>query len=119
MPFDFDVHAMIFSEDAPGLEGKLHRHFLLNQVNKVNHRKEFFRTAAADLKREIEAMGIEAHWTLAAEAREYRETLAIEARIRADPAAKEAWIGRQSILDPVDGREALGEIEEAPQGRPE
>ncbi|OEL02475.1 hypothetical protein AST12_08505 [Staphylococcus succinus] len=43
VPFTFDVHAMIFSEDAPKLENTLHRHFRDREINKVNHRKEFFK----------------------------------------------------------------------------
>ncbi|MGW7935434.1 DUF4041 domain-containing protein [Staphylococcus xylosus] len=43
VPFGFDVHAMIFSDDAPNLENTLHRHFRDREINKVNHRKEFFR----------------------------------------------------------------------------
>jgi hypothetical protein len=43
VPFHFDVHAIIFSEDAPGLENKLHRAFHQRRVNMVNERKEFFR----------------------------------------------------------------------------
>lgn len=43
VPFGFDVHAMIFSDDAPKLEKTLHRHFRNREINKVNHRKEFFR----------------------------------------------------------------------------
>ena len=42
VPFEFDVHALIFSEDAPRLENILHNHFRDREVNKVNHRKEFF-----------------------------------------------------------------------------
>ncbi|HFN8426250.1 TPA: DUF4041 domain-containing protein [Staphylococcus aureus] len=43
VPFEFDVHAMIFSDDAPTLESTLHRHFRDRELNKVNHRKEFFK----------------------------------------------------------------------------
>lgn len=43
VPFEFDVHAMIFSDDAPQLENALHKHFRDREVNKVNHRKEFFK----------------------------------------------------------------------------
>ncbi|MDT0747891.1 DUF4041 domain-containing protein [Staphylococcus chromogenes] len=43
VPFEFDVHAMIFSDDAPKLEKTLHNHFREREVNKVNHRKEFFK----------------------------------------------------------------------------
>ncbi len=56
VPFEFDVHAMIFSEDAPGLEKQLHRHFLRQQVNKVNPRKEFFRLVITDIKQELEVL---------------------------------------------------------------
>ena len=52
VPFWFDVHAMVFSENAPALEAKLHDRFASGRLNKVNGRKEFFR---ADIK-EIEAV---------------------------------------------------------------
>lgn len=52
VPFAFDVHAMIFSDNAPALEAKLHSHFWESRLNKINGRKEFFR---ADL-REIETV---------------------------------------------------------------
>jgi hypothetical protein len=43
VPFSFDVHALIFSDNAPSLESKLHEHFYANRINKLNDRKEFFR----------------------------------------------------------------------------
>ena len=52
VPFWFDVHAMVFSENAPALEAKLHERFATGRLNKVNGRKEFFR---ADIQ-EIEAV---------------------------------------------------------------
>ena len=42
VPFFFDVHALIPSDDAPALENKLHSKFSSRRVNKVNHRREFF-----------------------------------------------------------------------------
>lgn len=42
VPFRFDVHALIFSEDAVGLETALHHEFASKRVNLVNHRREFF-----------------------------------------------------------------------------
>ena len=42
VPFPFDVHAIIFSEDAPSLERELHELFSEQRVNKINNRKEFF-----------------------------------------------------------------------------
>jgi hypothetical protein len=101
VPFDFDVHAMIFSEDAPALETQLHKHFLLLQVNKVDYRKEFFKVDINHIKQEVEAFGLTAKWTLAAQAREYHESLAIDVAIKEDPIKREAWIKRQLQLDPV------------------
>lgn len=102
VPFDFDVHAMIFSDDAPALEHRLHKHFVMSQVNKVNHRKEFFRATLAHIKAEVDALGLATQWTLTAEARQYRETLAIERVIREDPAAAEVWARRQLVLEDAD-----------------
>ena len=101
VPFGFDVHAMILNDDAPALEHQLHRHFLLMQMNKVNHRKEFFRVSLKDIREEIEKLGLTTgiKWTMTSEAREYRESLAIEQAIKVDPAQREAWIKRQVYLD--------------------
>jgi len=78
VPFGFDVHAMIFSEDAPTLEKELHRHFQQNAVNKVNPRKEFFGVSLPLIRQKIEQIGVDdIHWTMKAEAVEYRESLAI------------------------------------------
>ncbi len=112
VPFEFDVHAVILSDDAPALETRLHKHFVLSQINKVNHRKEFFRAAISDIRKEIESMGIEAHWTMTAEAQQYRESLAIDRAIEADPNAREAWMNRQLTLDPVEYAE-LAELASA------
>lgn len=78
VPFSFDVHAMIYSEDAPTLERELHKRFDLQSMNKVNPRKEFFRTSIAEIKQAVESNGVtDIHWTLKAEAAEYKESLAI------------------------------------------
>lgn len=102
VPFEFDVHAMIFSEDAPLLECKLHRHFIMMQMNKVNHRKEFFRVDLKHIREEIEKVGLNVKWTMMAEAKEYRESLAIEKTIKETPTLREAWIKRQLSLEHVD-----------------
>lgn len=49
VPFEFDVHAIIFAEDAPRLENELHRAFHHRRVNRVNERKEFFRVSIGEL----------------------------------------------------------------------
>ncbi|WP_294855660.1 DUF4041 domain-containing protein [uncultured Oscillibacter sp.] len=53
VPFPFDVHALIFSEDAPGLETILHQHFSDSRVNRVNSRKEFFRVDLGEIKKVV------------------------------------------------------------------
>lgn len=78
VPFTFDVHAMIRSDDAPALERLLHTEFDDFRVNKVNYRKEFFRVPIHSLREFVVSKNLEASFTLAAEAREYRETLAYE-----------------------------------------
>ena len=50
VPFNFDVHAMIFSDDAPALEAALHRAFEDRKVNMINHRREFFRVTLDEIK---------------------------------------------------------------------
>lgn len=99
VPFEFDVHALIEAEDAPALEHRLHKHFVLHQVNKVNHRKEFFRCDLATIRSEVETLGLTSTWTMAAAAQDYRETLVIEKRISDDPLAKQRWIERQFDLE--------------------
>lgn len=78
VPFSFDVHAMIYSEDAPALEKSLHRIFDSKSVNKINPRKEFFRLPLSDIRKAVETEGVEdVHWTMKAEAAEYRESISI------------------------------------------
>ncbi len=77
VPFEFDVHAMIRSDDAPGLERLLHTSFEEFRINKVNYRKEFFRVPLERIRAVVTERALEATFTLAAEAREYRESLAL------------------------------------------
>lgn len=50
VPFNFDVHAMIFSDDAPGLETALHTAFADKKVNFINQRREFFNVTLDEIK---------------------------------------------------------------------
>jgi hypothetical protein len=84
VPFTFDVHAMIYSEDAPTLERLLHLEFDLHRINKVNYRKEFFRLPLELIRDFASKRGLDATFTMAAEAREYRETQALEKMAPAD-----------------------------------
>lgn len=53
VPFKFDVHALIFSDDAPKLEATLHNHFASKKVNLVNGRKEFFNVTLDEIKQVV------------------------------------------------------------------
>ena len=75
VPFKFDTHAMIFSDDAPSLETKLHQHFASQKVNLVNGRKEFFNVELSEVEDFISSMDIEASFEYVAQAPQYRETL--------------------------------------------
>ena len=77
VPFKFDIHAMIYSEEAPTLEKELHRKFERKKVNMLNTRKEFFNVTLEEIENKISETGIQAEFTKFPEAIEYRETLAI------------------------------------------
>lgn len=76
VPFWFDVHAMVFSDNAPALEAKLHERFAAGRLNKVNGRKEFFRADIAEIEtviRENYDAAVEVIHEASAE--QYRESL--------------------------------------------
>lgn len=79
VPFPFDVHALIFSEDAPKLETTLHSYFKKQEVNKVNPRKEFFRVNLNEIKELVhKEFNNTVHFTDLAAAEQYFETLKLE-----------------------------------------
>lgn len=76
VPFSFDVHAMIYSEDAPTLETQLHKEFTKLRVNQVNHRKEFFNVTLLDIKdKASEILGGDVDFKMTALAEDYYESL--------------------------------------------
>ncbi len=95
---------MIYSQDAPTLEAELHRRFNLTRLNKVNFRKEFFRVNLAEVRKVVEELQLDAQFTMAAEAREYRETLAIEKLPEAERLAKLNILMRQEESAPLETR---------------
>jgi hypothetical protein len=95
VPFDFDVHALITTDDAPGLEGILHERFVLGQVNKMNWRKEFFRVELTEIRKAVQDMGLEADWTMTAAAQQFRETQALEEQFTRDPELRDRWVREQ------------------------
>lgn len=95
VPFEFDVHAMIYSEDAPALERSLHLHFMRAQINKVNPRKEFFRLSLENIRQHVDSLGINAHWTLTARAHDFRESQRIEQQLETSPELAREWTEHQ------------------------
>ncbi len=76
VPFRFDVHAIIYSDDAPTLEHQLHKKFHSLRINQINHRREFFRVSLNEIAEAVREFHGEIEFTLLAEAMEYRKTIA-------------------------------------------
>jgi flagellar biosynthesis chaperone FliJ len=76
VPFLFDTHAIIYSEDAPALERALHAEFDPVRVNSQNYRKEFFRATLDEVEHAVRRLAPGAPFFKDVEAQEYRETLA-------------------------------------------
>lgn len=78
VPFEFDVHAMIFSDNAPELENTLHKFFEKKSVNRINLRKEFFHVSLEEIEKVVtENYNNTVEFTKIPVASEYRQTLRI------------------------------------------
>ncbi|MDD2889393.1 MAG: DUF4041 domain-containing protein [bacterium] len=77
VPFDFDVHGLIYSENAPEVENTLHKRLDNKRLNLVNMRAEFFKTSIDEIEQIVKEMNLTVQLTKLAEAREYRETISI------------------------------------------
>ncbi|MFN0018724.1 MAG: DUF4041 domain-containing protein [Pirellulaceae bacterium] len=77
VPFPYDVHAMIYCEDAPKLENMLHRHFASRRVNMINLRREFFRVSLDEIRAAIAEHHAHVTFVTIPEAEQYRQTLAM------------------------------------------
>lgn len=76
IPFKYDVHALVFSEDAPALESILHQSFRKYEINKVNSRKEFFKVPLGEIKKAVtDNYNATVEFTTIPEAYEYRQSL--------------------------------------------
>ncbi len=76
VPFKFDTHALIYSEEAPSLESALHKEFSDRRVNLSNMRKEFFRVSMQEVQDAVNKLVPEASFFKDREAQEWHETLA-------------------------------------------
>ena len=77
VPFEFDVHGFIYSENAPDLEKKLHRLLDEHRLNKVNERREFFKVELDKIENILKQEKVKYELTKLAEAKEYRESMAL------------------------------------------
>ncbi|MDD7511018.1 MAG: DUF4041 domain-containing protein [Peptostreptococcaceae bacterium] len=78
VPFNFDVHAMIFSDDAPALENALHHAFESKKVNMINQRREFFHVTLDEIEAVVKAnFDKTVEFKKIPDAEQYRETLMI------------------------------------------
>jgi len=119
VPFDFDVHALVTTDDAPRLEGLLHEQFALAQINKMNWRKEFFRLDLSEIKNVIDGMGFSAEWTMTAAAQQFRETQALERQLEADADFRARWLQEQRGHEFTEMVAARGGLDDEDEDRDE
>lgn len=82
VPFKYDIHAMIFSDDAPKLEAALHNAFANNKLNLVNGRKEFFKVSLEEIKKVVrENHDKTVDFKSLPEAQQYRESEMIRKKL--------------------------------------
>ncbi|WP_294966941.1 DUF4041 domain-containing protein [Sulfurimonas sp.] len=82
VPFIFDVHAMIYSDDAPALENSLHKLFDSQRVNLVNSRKEFFKVTLEEIETQAKKTSDSIEFIKTAEAKDYNESKAIRMQLQ-------------------------------------
>lgn len=75
VPFKFDVHSFIFSQDAVALENKMHQILNRNRVNKVNLRKEFFRISIDELEKIVDEIEPTAEFNKTILAEEFKQSI--------------------------------------------
>ncbi|MGI8906293.1 MAG: GIY-YIG nuclease family protein [Candidatus Sumerlaeaceae bacterium] len=75
VPFPFDIHMMISCDNAPGLESALHKELHKNRINKMNFRKEFFRTDLETIRSIVEKHHGIVEYVKEPEAEQYRNSV--------------------------------------------
>ncbi|CAA7620401.1 hypothetical protein MCP1_290030 [Candidatus Terasakiella magnetica] len=78
VPFPFDIHAMVFTQDAPSLERALHSQLDPYRINRVNNRKEFFRASLAVVKEAMQVHAPDATFVNEPDAQQYFASLPSE-----------------------------------------
>jgi hypothetical protein len=76
VPFNFDIHALFFSDDAVSIESKMHQRLADKRVNRVNLRREFFYATPAEVREHLKALtGELLSFEESPEALEYHQSL--------------------------------------------
>ncbi len=90
VPFRFDLHAFIFTENAPELESYIQKEFNDRRINKVNNRKEYFRATLDEIEQVVtEKYEKVVEFVRIPEAKEFRETQSIIKQIEQENKEKE------------------------------
>lgn len=92
VPFKFDVHSFIFSQDAVGLEKQLHDILNEKRLNKVNLRKEFFRVDISELESIVTSIDPTAEFNKTMFAEEFHQSAEIDL---SQPSNKTIWIDEE------------------------
>jgi len=82
VPFPFDLHTLIYTDDAPALETELQTHFWEHRINLANDRKEFFQVPIAEVEAYLCERGLKCTFNRLPEAKEYRQTCSDRERAR-------------------------------------
>ena len=102
VPFKFDVHAMIYSDNAPKLENELHKAFSKNRLNYINLRREYFDISLDEIEKVAKDNHGSVEFIKDAEASEYRESLIIKRKLDSeeDPVlAEETYPDVKDLFD--------------------
>jgi hypothetical protein len=119
VPFPFDLHVMLYSDNAPELENSLHHLFEKRRLNLVNARREFYRDVELEeIESFVRGRGLSAQFIGLAEAKEYRESRTLhEQRLSQVVPTKEPEKSSQDLFSkaasgleqkPVGARQAAG-----------
>lgn len=82
VPFDFDIHALIFSDNAPALENALHKAFEGRRLNMINRRREFFHVTLPEIDAVVKSHFKKPYeFVELADAQEYRESLVLRQKV--------------------------------------
>lgn len=84
VPFKFDVHSFIFSQDAVGLEKKMHDMLNDRRLNKVNLRKEFFKVSLDELEQLVSSIDPTAEFNKTMLAEEFRQSSELDKPLSSD-----------------------------------